>query len=97
MIIGYTWCGIPRNYSDVIDYELYAMYILPEYWHQGIGTQLFNRVLHYFHTLDYKSRIIWALSQNSACNFYRKMGGVPKYRDSLSSDNISFEETGFVW
>ncbi|WP_457916552.1 N-acetyltransferase family protein [Candidatus Lokiarchaeum ossiferum] len=96
-IVGYTWCGIPRNYSDVVDGELYAMYILPEYWQQGIGTQLFFKVVQYFEELGYQSMLIWALSQNSACEFYQKLGGIPTYVDFITHAEEKYEETGFVW
>jgi GNAT superfamily N-acetyltransferase len=74
-IIGAATFGASRNERYKNHGELVALYILPEYEKQGIGAALINAVRTDLTGKGYKAMLIDCLSENSACFFYRKMGG----------------------
>ena len=41
--------------------------------------------------------IIWALKENSACEFYKKMGGIPKFQKTLTYGGKELDVLGFYW
>ena len=83
-LVGFSMCG-PSHFEDFkIDGDLHAIYVLPKYRKQGIGKLLFNSVIKFFISMKYKNMIIWALKENSACNFYKKLGGIPKLHKTLT-------------
>lgn len=96
-VVGFSMGG-PSHFEDFkIDGDLHAIYVLPKYWKQGIGTLLFNSVIKFFLNMKFKTMIIWALKDNSACNFYKKLGGVPKFHKSLTYAGKELDVQGFYW
>ncbi|QEE15281.1 N-acetyltransferase family protein [Promethearchaeum syntrophicum] len=96
-IVGFSMGG-RSSYDDYdIDGDLNAIYILPKYWKQGIGTLLFNAIVKSFLDMNYKTMVIWALKDNSACNFYLKMGGIPKFHKTLTYGGKKLDALGFFW
>lgn len=96
-IVGFSMGG-PSHFEDFkIDGDLHAIYVLPKYWKQGIGTLLFNAVIKFFISMKYKTMIIWALKENSACNFYKKLGGIPKFHKTLTYGGKELDALGFYW
>ena len=96
-IVGFSMGG--RSFFDDynIDGDLNAIYILPKYWKQGIGTMLFNAIIKFFINKQYITMVIWALKENSACNFYLKMGGIPKFHKTLTYAGKELDALGFFW
>ncbi len=96
-IVGFSMGG-PSNFEEYkIDGDLHAIYILPKYWKQGIGTLLFNSVIKFFLSMKFKSMVIWALKENSAGDFYKKLGGIPKFHKTLTYGGKELEVLGFYW
>ncbi|MHA1512147.1 MAG: GNAT family N-acetyltransferase [Promethearchaeota archaeon] len=96
-IVGFSMSG-PSHFEDFkIDGDLHAIYVLPKYWKQGIGTLLFNSVIKSFLKKNFKTMIIWALKENSAGNFYKKLGGIPKFHKTLTYGGKELEVLGFYW
>ena len=96
-IVGFSLGG-PSHFEDYkIDGDLHAIYVLPKYWKQGIGTLLFNSVIKFFLSMKFKTMIIWSLKENSACNFYKKMGGIPKFHKTLTYGGKELDALGFFW
>ena len=96
-IVGFSMGG-PSHFEDYkIDGDLHAIYILPKYWKQGIGTLLFNAIIKGFMKKQYKSMVIWALKENSACEFYKKMGGIQKFHKTLTYGGKELDVLGFYW
>lgn len=57
--------------------EVCALYLLPEYWHKGIGLSLMNYAVNRLHELSYKDIALWVLQDNQrARRFYEKYGFV---------------------
>ncbi len=73
-IIGYLFGGKTRDNGVPYKYEIYALYIHPDFQRVGVGTGLFN---------TFKEKIkganfcVYALDGNiKGISFYQKMGGV---------------------
>lgn len=76
-IIGFASAGPPQT-PEPKDYdgELYAIYLLPQYFRQGIGTRLTQQVIDHLRDLQKNSLIIWVLAENpNSRAFYKKLGG----------------------
>ncbi|MGE4353895.1 MAG: N-acetyltransferase family protein [Oscillospiraceae bacterium] len=55
--------------------EIISIYLLPEYFHQGIGTKLLRASMNGLFTMGYGSLYLWVLEDNcSAHRFYEKSG-----------------------
>lgn len=82
-IIGFTSFGRLRTpppgmspIRPLYASELYAIYILPEYWRQGIGTQLISASAQRLKDEKFPSFCLWVLDKNKRANaFYKKIGG----------------------
>lgn len=56
--------------------EIYALYILPQYWRQGIGARLLREAAQGLAAMKHKSMCLWVLEKNArAMSFYKKTGG----------------------
>ncbi|CAN5753214.1 GNAT family N-acetyltransferase [soil metagenome] len=55
--------------------ELYAIYVLPEYWARGVGADLLRRAEHDLLAHGYAEATLWVLADNQrACRFYERRG-----------------------
>ena len=73
---GMMGIGISHD-NDVDDgtYELMGLYLLPEYFHQGIGTQAMEFAFAKARSLEMKIMTVWLLENNyNAKRFYEKCG-----------------------
>ena len=67
----------PNPHRD-LDYEseMYAIYVLPDHQRKNIGNALFETAVRWLITNDYKSMLLWVISENPARSFYELFGGV---------------------
>jgi len=54
--------------------ELKSLYVLPQFWNQGIGTQLWNHITDLCHKEQVKSIDIWVLENARSSEFYLSKG-----------------------
>jgi ribosomal protein S18 acetylase RimI-like enzyme len=55
--------------------EIWAVYVMPSHWSQGIGTLLWNRAREGMKELGYETVSAWVLADNArAIHFYTRMG-----------------------
>lgn len=55
--------------------EIWGIYLLPEYWNMGIGSELINWGLGELKKRNYDKAILWVLEDNlNARKFYEKIG-----------------------
>ncbi len=73
-IIGYLIGGKQRGEEDY-QAEIYAIYVLQEHQHKGVGLKLVESAVNEFHKMNFGSLIIWGLRENPYCRFYEKLGG----------------------
>ncbi|WP_301110186.1 GNAT family N-acetyltransferase [Sporosarcina sp.] len=97
-IIGFAAGGEERT-KEYPSYtgELYAVYLLEECQKQGVGRRLFDHVVSVLKQGGHQSMLIWALTENPACRFYEKMGGVIVDRTIDEIGGKQLEETAFGW
>jgi ribosomal protein S18 acetylase RimI-like enzyme len=79
--------------------EIYALYVHPDYFDQGIGKALFLDACQ--HLVDQKltTMLLWAMKKNKrACAFYDKMGGERVGKKKIEIGTRSWaEESCFGW
>ncbi|MDP8219983.1 MAG: GNAT family N-acetyltransferase [Candidatus Stygibacter frigidus] len=78
MVVGFITGGTLREEELLYEAEVYAMYILPEFQRQGIGTMLLDKIVYDFHHQGWGQFLIWCLEKNPARAFYESLGGVHK-------------------
>ncbi|WP_291582236.1 GNAT family N-acetyltransferase [Clostridium sp. UBA6640] len=74
--VGFMCIGKCRD-EDKDDFcgEIVAMYLLPQYWNQGIGTKLITHGMNELINRNYKHITLWVLEGNvNARRFYEKIG-----------------------
>ena len=55
--------------------EIWAFYVIPSHWSQGVGTQLWNQARERMAELGYHTVSLWVLAANTrAIQFYDRMG-----------------------
>lgn len=55
--------------------EIWGLYLLPEYWNMGIGTELTNWGINELRNRKYNKVTLWVLEENiNARKFYEKLG-----------------------
>lgn len=70
-VVGFAGYGCSRESTE--DGELFALYVLPEYWGTGAAKQLFDAVSEQLSA--YRTIALWVLKGNArAIRFYQKCG-----------------------
>ena len=67
----------PPDYGDISDnyYDLHALYLHPDYFNQGIGTQAMDFAFDKARSLNKAVIVLWVLEDNAnAIKFYKKCG-----------------------
>ena len=82
-ILGWACFGADRE--QPLQGELYAIYLSPRHWHQGIGKYLMQAVMQKLEK-DFGCFNVWVLSDNAAARqFYQRLG----LNETLTSKRIS--------
>lgn len=72
--VGIINYGVSRDNEIDKSGEIRAIYVLPQFWHKGFGTELFLAAKSALKKLNYTSVYLWVLAENaSAIKFYEKM------------------------
>lgn len=75
-IVGFVAFGRCRDEGAVASRaEIWAIYVIPSHWSQGVGTQLWDQARERMAELGYHSVGLWVLEANTrAIQFYERMG-----------------------
>ncbi len=74
-IIGFSTIGKNRDNLDENVGEIWGIYLHPDYWNGGFGTELLKYVIATLKNRKYKEITLWVLEDNlPARNFYEKNG-----------------------
>jgi ribosomal protein S18 acetylase RimI-like enzyme len=75
-IVGFVACGRCRDDGAAAGRaEIWAIYVMPSHWSQGIGTGLWGQAVQRLRALEYTSVGVWVLVKNSrAIGFYESQG-----------------------
>lgn len=75
-IVAFAGCGLNRLQDHPeFDSELHAIHVLPNKKGKGIGKDLFKIVKMNLSEQGYKNMILSVFEENTAKNFYEKLGG----------------------
>lgn len=78
--------------------EIYAFYILSDYWRQGLGTELLTECAHNLAANKVKSLCLWVLEKNKrAVAFYKKTGGERCGKTDVAFGPTTAREVCFGW
>ena len=74
--LGLICIGKSRDPDLTADYgEIWGIYLLPEYWNQGIGSTLIDWGIDELKKRGYSRVSLWVLEENMhACSFYERKG-----------------------
>ena len=96
--IGFVVAG-PESEGN-LEYrgEIYAIYLLEVYQHQGVGHCLFLASCRSLQDAGMGSMLLWVLEDNhGARRFYESMGGEPINSKSVNIGGIDFTELAYGW
>jgi len=78
--------------------EIYAIYVLPDYFGNHIGTQLFKATVTHLMENKHQSLCLWALEKNKrACGFYTAMGGQRIGKQFVEMGGAKVKEVCYGW
>lgn len=98
-LVGFTSAGPCRD-EDLMEFdvgEIYAIYVTPEHWREGIGSGLMRRTVEFLAQEDYDFMSLWVLKTNrKARDFYEKAGFVPDGTEKIDDrDAYQLEEVRY--
>lgn len=74
-VIGFVAGGPERDGIAGYDHEIWAIYLLPEYWRLGIGRRLLAHAASWIVEQGGRSALVWVLKDNRrARGFYEALG-----------------------
>ena len=87
-IIGFICAGSPRDNLDY-EFEIYALYVHPEYFRKGIGKSLFEELARITKNYIDQRMYLWVLEDNvNARKFYESIGGNVNLAHRCLEDNM---------
>lgn len=95
---GFVAAG-PERSGDYPEYtaEIYAIYVADDWRGYGLGRSLVMRAVQALLEQGRPSMLIWALSENPACDFYRRLGGAKIAAQTVTIGQKPLEESAFGW
>ena len=89
-VVGFSGYGTPRDAAEPETGELQAINLHPDYWSQGLGSELFQESLSGLRKFGYGRAYLWVARGNDrAIHFYGKHGwtddGVIKVDERFST------------
>jgi len=96
-IFGFIAGGAIREALDTYDAELYMIYLLAGRQQQGTGRKLIQRLASELQTRGFQSMAVWALEQNSAVSFYKRLGAIPVTRKIVEIGGASLPDLALGW
>lgn len=77
-MVGFIAYGSGRDEGAEACGEIYAAYLLKEYWGTGVGYAMFQRAKESWRKHGFSEAYLWVLMENyRAINAYQKWGGIP--------------------
>jgi ribosomal protein S18 acetylase RimI-like enzyme len=73
--VGFISFGPSRDKDGKEKAEIYAIYVLPEFWHQGVGRELLKQAERQLQDSQFTALTLWVLEKNiPARRFYEARG-----------------------
>jgi ribosomal protein S18 acetylase RimI-like enzyme len=96
-VIGFAGGGPERDGDPNYTGELYALYLHPDYFRQGIGKQLAQTVAHRLIQDGMSSMLVWVLAQNPSRAFYEALRGKYLYEKPIEIGGANLIEVAYGW
>jgi GNAT superfamily N-acetyltransferase len=96
-IIGFASGGRLREPVGEYDAELWAIYLLQEKQGGGIGRRLVQTLADALLAAGYRSMIVWVLQDNSAVNFYKRMGATAVTGKMIEIGGVALPDLALGW
>ncbi len=78
--------------------EIYAIYILPAYWRQGLGRRLMAEAAAALEAMKHKSICLWVMDGNkNALAFYKALGGQKCGKKQVEIGGKTLPEAAIGW
>jgi GNAT superfamily N-acetyltransferase len=78
--------------------EIYALYVLPEYWGKGLGSTLMLEAVQGLKEMRHRSMCLWVLEKNKrAISFYKKNKGERCGKQHITIGGDEVREVCFGW
>jgi GNAT superfamily N-acetyltransferase len=78
--------------------EIYAIYILPTHWRQGIGRELLKQASLSLRNIKHRSLCLWVIQKNErAVEFYKSLGGQRCGKKDVEIGGKMLQEICFGW
>jgi predicted acetyltransferase len=97
-IVGFCDAGSAFTKSNLFHGEIYAIYLLNEYKHSGIGSTLITSAHTHLAQRKLLPYVAWVLKENiSACRFYEKHGGYKFDEELIDIGDRSYPEVAYIF
>ncbi len=102
---GFIMCGRTKtpppgssNIRPTHSAEIYAIYLKPEFFRQGIGAALMKKSVACLKEKKHKTLCLWVLGGNKrACQFYEAMGGQRIGKKIIEVGSSKVKEVCYGW
>ena len=97
-VVGFSGGGPEREGDRTYRGELYAVYILDNHQHKGVGRRLVSAVAQRLLVDGFNSMLLWVLKDNhTACRFYESLGGERVGRKTVVIGGTDLVEVSYGW
>ena len=99
-IAGFAAIGPSRDEGALAqDFEIWAIYLAPEYWGQGIGGQLWHALREFSVQCGAQSVSLWVIADNTRAMHFYEAHGFERQADSLTHfelGGVSLQEVRYT-
>jgi len=96
-IVGYIAGGPEREGNRLYEGELYSIYILKEFQHQGIGRSLIASASKKLLQSGLKSVMLWTLAVNPYRGFFEVLGGQVISEETIEIGGSRLVQVAYGW
>ena len=96
-IVGFVSGGPTRDAAPDYSGELYAVYLLQDPQHHGLGRRLIGALVQRLIQAGMMSLLVWVMADNPARKFYEALGGQYVYDKRVSIGNAQLVEVAYGW
>ena len=97
-VIGFVMAGPARDSSLGANGEMYTLYVLPHYQHQGIGHGLLLEAACRLQKQEFSAFFLWVLTANLPSRaFYESLGGEFIGQRFEEVKGYTLNESAYIW
>jgi GNAT superfamily N-acetyltransferase len=96
-VIGFSSGGAERDGDPRYQGEIYALYLLQEYQHQGFGRRLVEASVCSLLANEMTNMLIWVLRENPSRRFYEALGGKYLCEKEIDIHGQNLPEVAYGW